>query len=57
MRKKLWSKNLKGRDHSEEQGVDGNIILERILGKWGGKLCTGCIWLKTETNGRLLLTR
>jgi len=29
----FWLKNLKGRDHSEEQGVDGKIILEWILGK------------------------
>jgi hypothetical protein len=25
---KLWSENLKGRDHSEELGVDGRIILQ-----------------------------
>jgi hypothetical protein len=25
--------NLKGRDHSEDLGVDGKIILEWILGK------------------------
>jgi hypothetical protein len=25
--------NLKGRDYSEDLGVDGKIILERILGK------------------------
>jgi hypothetical protein len=24
------------------------------LGKYGGKLCIGCIWLKTGTSGRLL---
>jgi len=27
----LWSENLKGRDHSEDLGVDGRIILEWIL--------------------------
>jgi len=30
---KVWSKNPKGRDHSEYLGVDGKIILEWILGK------------------------
>jgi len=30
--------NLEGRDHLEELGVCGRIILERILGKQCGKL-------------------
>jgi hypothetical protein len=30
---KLWSKNVKGRDHFEELGIDGKIILEWILRK------------------------
>jgi hypothetical protein len=25
---KYWSENLKGRDHSEDLGIDGRIILE-----------------------------
>jgi len=29
----LWSENQKGRDNSKDLGVDGKIILERILGK------------------------
>jgi len=33
---KFWSKNLMGRDRA-----GGRIILEWILGKWGGKLWTG----------------
>jgi hypothetical protein len=33
---KFWSKNLKGRDHSEDSGVDGEMILEWILEKWLG---------------------
>jgi hypothetical protein len=35
MNTKFWSENLKGRDHSEDTGVDGRKILERILGKYG----------------------
>jgi hypothetical protein len=48
---KFYSKHLKGRDHSEEVGVDGNIILERILGNWGAKVWTGCIWFRIGTSG------
>jgi len=31
---------VKGRDHSEELGVDGKIILKWMLGKWSGKVWT-----------------
>jgi hypothetical protein len=27
MRKKFWSENLKGRDHNEDLGADGRVIL------------------------------
>jgi hypothetical protein len=30
--------NLKGRDHFEDKGIDGKILLERILRKEGGKI-------------------
>jgi hypothetical protein len=32
---------LEERDHSEDLGVDGKIILETILGKQDGKVWTG----------------
>jgi hypothetical protein len=35
--------NLKGRDHPEDLGVDGRIILELIFEKQGGKLWAGFI--------------
>jgi hypothetical protein len=44
----FWFENLKGRDHSEDLGVDGRI-LEWILGKW-----SGCIWLTLGNKGGLL---
>jgi len=31
----------------EDLGVDGKIILEWILGKWGGNVWTGFIWFRT----------
>jgi hypothetical protein len=50
----FWLENLKGRDHSEDLGVDGWIILEWILRKQGGKVQTGFVWLKVVTFGGLL---
>jgi len=43
--------NLKGRDHLEDQSIDGKMILERVLGKEGGKLWNGCMWLRIENSG------
>jgi hypothetical protein len=37
MRKIFWLENLRGREHSEDIGVDGKIILEWMLGKQDGK--------------------
>jgi len=50
----LWLENRKGKAHSEDFGVGGNIILEWILGKYFGKVWNGCIWLRIKTNGELL---
>jgi hypothetical protein len=36
MRTKFWSENLKERDRLENIGVDGRIMLKRILNKLGG---------------------
>jgi hypothetical protein len=43
MRTKFLSENLKGTYHADDLGVDGKVILEWILGKYGGKMWTGCI--------------
>jgi len=51
---KFVSGNLKGRDHLEDLGVDGKIILERSLRKQSGKIWTGYILLRIGTSGRLL---
>jgi hypothetical protein len=41
-------------DYVKDLGVNGKIILKWILGKQGGKIWTGCIWLRIGTSGRLL---
>jgi hypothetical protein len=45
--------NLEGKVHLDDLGVDGKRILEWILGKDGGILWTGFIWLRIGTSGGL----
>jgi hypothetical protein len=33
---RFWWENLRGRDHLEDQGIDGRIILRWIFRKWEG---------------------
>jgi hypothetical protein len=54
MRTKFWSENIKGRDHSENLGVDERITLNWILGEQGGKEWTTFIWLRIGTSGDIL---
>jgi len=51
---KISVENLKGRNHSEDLGVDWRIILEWILGKLGGKMWTGPVTvMNTATDLRV----
>jgi hypothetical protein len=52
----FWFENLKGRDYLENLGTDKRKILEWMLGKYGGKVWTGFIWLRIGTSGGLLQT-
>ena len=47
----FWSGNLRERDHLEDPGVDGKIILRWIFGKWDVGAWTGSIWLRIGTGG------
>jgi hypothetical protein len=38
MHTKFWIRSLKGRDHSEDQGIDRRIISKLISGKLGGRV-------------------
>jgi hypothetical protein len=37
----FWWGNLRERDHLEESGMDGRIILRWIFRKWDVRACTG----------------
>ena len=50
----FWWRDLWERDHTEEPGVDGKIIVKRIFKKWGGVAGTGLNWLRIGTGGMLL---
>jgi hypothetical protein len=50
----FWLRKLKGRGHLEDLGVDGKIILEWILGQYGGRVWTGLVYFRIGTSGGLL---
>jgi len=49
----FWWGNMRERDHLEDRGVDGRIILRWISRKWDGAL-TGLFRLMIGTGGRHL---
>jgi len=50
----FWWGNLRGRDHLEDLGLDGKIILEWIFRNWDMGVWTGSSWLRIGTGGGFL---
>jgi hypothetical protein len=46
--------SLKGRNHSEDLGIDGRTILKFIFDKYCWKLWIEFMWLRIETGGGFL---
>jgi hypothetical protein len=44
-------------DNLDDLGTDGGMVLEWILGRWGGRVWTEFIWLRVGTGGGLLWTQ
>jgi hypothetical protein len=57
MYKGFWWGNLRERDHLEDAGVDGRIILSWVFKKWDVGTWTGSIWLGIGKGGGNLLMR
>ena len=51
----FWWGNLKERDHLENPGIEGRIILRWILRKWVVGSWIGSNWLRIENKWRALV--
>jgi len=52
----FWWGNLRKRDHLENPGVDGRIILRWVFRKWNVGAWIGSLWLRIWISGRHLQT-
>jgi len=46
-----WWENVRERDHLEDPGVEGRVILRWLFRKWDVGVWTGLIWLRIGTGG------
>jgi len=51
---KFWWGTLREREHLEDPGIDGRIILRWIFRMWDEGAWAGLIWLRIRRGGRLL---
>jgi hypothetical protein len=51
---RFWCGNLRERDHLEDPGIDGMIILRWIFRTWDEGAWTGLTWLRRKKGNRLL---
>jgi hypothetical protein len=47
----FWLGNPKERDHLEDPGIDGRIVLRWTFRKWDVRVWTGLNWLRIGTSG------
>jgi hypothetical protein len=47
----LWWGNLRKRDHLQDPGLNGKVILKWVFRRWAVEVWTGSIWLSLETVG------
>ena len=48
---RVWWGNPRERDHLEEPGIGGRVILKWIFRKWDVRAWTGSSWLRMGTGG------
>jgi hypothetical protein len=51
---RFWLESPKEKDHSEDQGVDGRMVTEWILGRLASGVWIGFDCLRTGSDGGLL---